>query len=65
MARFLGRMRCGPYNKTREEKRKPLEAPADLEVEALVDRLLAGLGLAGGFDVQRQAGHTGPAGAGR
>ena len=63
MARFPGRMRCGPYNKRREEKRNHLEAPADLEVEALVDRLLAGRFLPEAFKGEGQARDGGPAGA--
>ena len=40
-----------------------LEAPAYLELEALVDRLSARRFLALAFQVQRQAGYAGPAGA--
>ena len=50
--------------KDKGEERIHLEAPADLELEALVDGLLAAAGfLALGFEVQRQARDGGPAGA--
>ena len=50
---------AGPHDDaaltTREEGRNHLEAPADLELEALVDRLLAGRFLPAAFEGERQA----------
>ena len=63
-AKRTGRISCGPCDGGRIRRGGiHLEAPADLEVEALVDRLGGGKFLALGFYVQGQARHPGPAGA--